>query len=434
MRSAQQSGSSEADPAVVFKPQAVRRAATAGALGNLIEYYDFSLYGYLAVVIAPQFFPAGNSTTSLLAALAVFATAFLARPVGGIFFGLLGDRMGRRTALISSVVCMGVAASATGLLPTYDQIGIAAAVLLFVARLAQGFSAGGEAVGSITYVYESVPMKRRAFLGSFNYIGSNLGFAVAAVVAGAVSALTTEPQMAEWGWRVPFLLAIPLTLLCLWARLRIEDTPEFAAASRRADLPTAPMREAFATHRVAMLQTLGVTVAQTGCLFLGLTYMNIYLSANLGYDATQVHWLSALVVLAGVLLMLPAGWLAGRFGSRNVMLVGFVGLLVTTYPALMLMGQQSLALAGVAYLLYMGWGALIQSPAASLFPRLFERRVRYTGMAVGYNLGNIVAGGTAPYAAAYLIDRTGNVLSPSFFVMTVCVIGIATLLGIRKYR
>jgi MHS family proline/betaine transporter-like MFS transporter len=410
----------------------VRRAATAGALGNLIEYYDFSLYAYLAVAIAPQFFPSSDPTTSLLATLGVFATAFLARPLGGLFFGRLGDKFGRRTALVASVLCMGVAAGVTGLLPTYDQIGVTAAVLLFLARLVQGFSTGGEAVGSITYVYESVPLQRRAFLGSFNYVGSNLGFAVAAIVAGAVSALTTESQMADWGWRLPFLLAIPLTVFCLWARLKLEDTPEFADMSRRHELPTSPVREAFVTHRRAMAQVFGVAAAQGGCLFMGLSYMNIYLSRELGFDKTQVHWLSALVVAGGVAILPLAGWLAGRFGSRRVLLVGFLGMLVTVYPALMLMGQGSLALAGVAFLCYMAWGAIVQAPVGVLFPRLFEPRVRYTGMAIGYNFGAIIAGGTAPYVAAYLIAGTGNLLSPAFFVMAVCFIGIVTLLTVRK--
>ena len=431
MRSAPQSASSEAE-SIQFEPRAVRRAATAGALGNLIEYYDFSLYGYLAVAIAPQFFPSSNPTTSLLAALGVFATAFISRPIGGLFFGALGDKLGRRAALIASVLCMGIAAGVTGLLPTYNQIGITAALLLFLARLVQGFSTGGEAVGSITFVYESVPHRRRGLLASVNYVGSNMGFALAAITVGAVSAFTTQPQMSSWGWRLPFLLAIPLTLFCLWARLKLEDTPEFTQASQRRDVPTAPVREALSTHPGAIAQVLGVTAAQTGCLFLGLTYMNIYLSRDLGFNKTQVHWLSALVVLGGVALLPVAGWLSGRFGSRPVLLAGFLGLLVTVYPLLMLMGQGSLVLAGVAYLCYMAWGAFVQTPVGSLFPSLFGRRVRFTGMAIGYNLGNIITGGTAPYVAAYLISGTGNLLSPAYFVIGVCVVGIGTLLTIRK--
>jgi MHS family proline/betaine transporter-like MFS transporter len=404
----------------------------AGSLGTMIEYYDFSIYGYLAVAIAPQFFPSGDPAASLLAALAVFATGLLVRPIGGIFFGRLGDRLGRRKALVSSVLCMGIASSITGLLPTYEQIGVTAAVLLFLTRVAQGISSGGESVGAYAYIYESAPPRRRAFLGGFTPIGSNLGFALAAATAGAITGLTTQGQMESWGWRIPFLLAVPLTLFCLWARLRIEDTPEFAAAAEREDIPTAPVREVLSTHRKAIMQSMGMAMAQGGAIFLGLTYIGIYLTTNLGYDQTQVFWLTSGVVLITVILMLPVGWLASRFGCRRVLLVGMVGFLVSAYPAMVLMGRGNLAVAGAAYALFMVSSAIVQVPAASLWPHLFERRVRYTGMAIGYNVGTVLAGGTAPYIAAFLVDKTGNLLSPAFYVMAVSVIGIGALLTVRK--
>ncbi|MCG0288617.1 MFS transporter [Streptomyces sp. PSAA01] len=415
-----------------YDPRTVRRAMLAGSIGTLIEYFDFSVYGYLAVAIAPQFFPGDDPAASTLAALAVFATGLVVRPIGGVFFGWIGDRWGRRKALVSSVLCMGVASSLTGLLPTYSQIGVFAAILLFITRLAQGISSGGESVGAYTYIYESAPPQRRAFLGSVTPIGSNLGFMFAAATAGAISALTTKEQMGDWGWRLPFLMAVPLTLLCLWARLRIEDTPEFKEAAQRADIPAAPIREVLATHRTALLQSIGLAMAQGGAIFLGLTYIGIYLTTNLGYDTTLVYWLSAGVVLVTVLLMVPAGRLAARFGCRRVLMGGLLGFLVTAYPAMLLMGQDSLALAGLAYLLLMLSSAFVQVPAASLWPHLFERRVRYTGMAIGYNVGTVLAGGTAPYIAAFLVDRTGNLLSPAFFVMLVCLIGIGSLLTVRK--
>ncbi|ASQ98432.1 MFS transporter [Streptomyces sp. 11-1-2] len=415
-----------------YDPRTVRRAMLAGSIGTLIEYYDFSVYGYLAVAIAPQFFPGDDPAASLLATLAVLATGLVVRPVGGVFFGWIGDRWGRRKALVSSVVCMGVASSVTGLLPTYSQIGVFAAVLLFITRLAQGVSSGGESVGAYTYIYESAPPGRRAFLGSVTPIGSNLGFMFAAATAGAISALTTKDQMGDWGWRLPFLMAVPLTLICLWARLRIEDTPEFEAAANRADIPTAPIREVLSTHRGALLQSIGLAMAQGGAIFLGLTYIGIHLTTNLGYDSTQVFWLTAGVVLVTVLLMVPAGWLAARFGCRRVLMCGLLGFLVTAYPAMTLMGRHNLALAGLAYLLFMVSSGFVQVPAASLWPRLFERRVRYTGMAIGYNIGTVLAGGTAPYIATFLVDKTGNLLSPAFFVMVVCLIGIGSLLTVRE--
>ncbi|MFD5753434.1 MFS transporter [Streptomyces sp. NPDC127033] len=430
--SATQRSAAPGAEAASFDPRSVRRAMLAGSIGTLIEYYDFSVYGYLAVVIAPQFFPSDNPATSLLAALLVFATGLVVRPIGGVFFGWVGDRMGRRKALVSSVLAMGVASSITGLLPTYEQIGVTAAVLLFLMRVVQGISSGGESVGAYTYIYESAPPKRRSFLGAVTPIGSNLGFMFAAATAGAISALTTTDQMNSWGWRLPFLMAIPLTLICLWARLRIEDTPEFQKAAEAADIPTAPIREVLATHRTALLQSIGLSMAQGGAIFLGLTYIGIYMTTELGYDSTHVYWVSAGVVLVTVLLMVPAGWLSARFGCRRVLMVGLIGFGVTAYPALMLMGRHSLVLAGAAYLLYMASSALVQVPAASLWPHLFERRVRYTGMAIGYNVGTVLAGGTAPYIAAYLVDRTGNLLSPAFFVMTVCLIGLGTLLTVRK--
>ena len=413
-------------------PRSVRRAMLAGSLGTMIEYYDFSVYGYLAVAIAPQFFPNDDPAASLLAALAVFATGLLVRPIGGIFFGRLGDRLGRRKALVSSVLCMGVASSVTGLLPTYQQIGVTAAVLLFLTRVMQGISSGGESVGAYAYIYESAPPRRRAFLGAFTPLGSNLGFALAAATAGAITGLTTQDQMNSWGWRLPFLMAVPLTLFCLWARLRIEDTPEFEAAAQREDIPTAPVREVLSTHRTALLQAMGLAMAQGGAIFLGLTYIGIYLTTNLGYDSTQVLWLTSGVVLVTVVLMVPVGRLASRFGCRRVLLVGMVGFLATAYPAMALMGRGSLVVAGAAYALFMVSSAVVQVPAASLWPHLFERRVRYTGMAIGYNVGTVLAGGTAPYIAAFLVDQTGNLLSPAFYVMGVSVIGIAALLTVRK--
>jgi MHS family proline/betaine transporter-like MFS transporter len=410
----------------------MRRALLAGSIGTLIEYFDFSVYGYLAVTIAPQFFPGSDPTASVLAALAVFATGLVVRPIGGIFFGWIGDRWGRRKALVSSVLCMGVASSLTGLLPTYGQIGVAAAILLFVTRVAQGISSGGESVGAYTYIYESAPPERRAFLGSVTPIASNFGFVLAAASAGAISAFTTGGQMAAWGWRLPFLAAVPLTVLCLWARMRIEDTPEFKVAAERADIPTAPIREVLATHRRALLQSVGLSMAQGGAVFLGLTYIGIHLTTDLGYGTTAVFWLTAGVTLVTVLLMAPAGRLAARFGCRRVLLVGLCGFLVTAYPAMLLMGLHSLALTAVAYLLFMLSSAVVQVPAASLWPHLFERRVRYTGMAIGYNVGTVLAGGTAPYIATWLVQHTGNELSPAFFVMVVCVIGIGALLTVRK--
>lgn len=187
------------DLAAQHTRQKARRAAVAGGVGTLIEYYDFSLYGFMAVVIAPMFFPSDDPVTSLLSALAVFGTAYLIRPLGGIVFGHIGDRFGRKKALMATLVCMGIGSTAMGLLPTPEQIGVWATVLLVIVRLLQGFSAGGEVGGAATFISESAPPQRKATYGAFTPVGSTGGFAMAAGVAGAVTALTTDAQMESWG-------------------------------------------------------------------------------------------------------------------------------------------------------------------------------------------------------------------------------------------
>ena len=216
-----------------------RRAAVAGGVGTLIEYYDFSLYGYMAVIVAPLFFPNADPIISLLSALAVFGTAYLIRPLGGIVFGHIGDRYGRKKALVATLVCMGLASTAMGLLPTYAQLGVWATFLLVLVRVAQGFSAGGEVGGSATFISESAPAHLKARYGAFTPLGSTGGFALAAAVAGTVSGLTTDAQMESWGWRIPFLLAFPLTVFCLWARSRVDETHDLDEADKAPHCPSA---------------------------------------------------------------------------------------------------------------------------------------------------------------------------------------------------
>ncbi|MDR6910740.1 MHS family proline/betaine transporter-like MFS transporter [Rhodococcus fascians] len=405
-----------------------RKAAVAGGVGTLIEYYDFSLYGYLAVVVAPLFFPSSDPTTSLLASLAVFATAYLMRPLGGVAFGHVGDRFGRKTALLATLVCMGMASMAMGLLPTHGQVGIWASVLLLSVRLLQGFSAGGEVGGSATFISESAPAHLKATYGAFTPLGSTGGFALAAGVAGLTSALTTDEQLQSWGWRIPFLLALPLTLFCLWARTRVEETHVRAETGGRED--HAPIVKLFRRQPVALVQATGISAACNGTAYIGLTYMSIHLTTQLGYSRTTAYW-TAFGVIALVALAMPLGGrIADRIGRVRFMAWSLVGFLVLTLPAMSVM-HHGILIAAVAYLLVMVNTVGTQVGAYTLLPLLFERDLRFTGVAMGWNLGVVIAGGTAPLAAVWLIDRTGLVLAPAFFVMVCALVGLAALAGVR---
>ena len=411
-----------------------RRAVVAAGIGTVVEYYDLTVYAYLAVVVSPLFFPSDDPTASLLSSLAVFASAYLMRPIGGIFFGRLGDRFGRKRALLVSVILMGVGTTLMALLPTYAAVGVLAPILLVVARLLQGFSAGGELGGALTYVYEIVGPKRRGLGGSIVALGSNSGFALAAIVVATTSALTSEAQMDSWGWRIPFVAGLPLLVLCLWLRTRIEDSPEFTKTAERRELPKAPLRELLRSQPAQVLQVLGLGIAQNATGYMVLTYIGIHLVREGGYSQTAVTWTAAGVIVFIASCMPLAGILVDRFGSRPVLIAGLLTAATLAYPAMALMTGHGLAVAAIAFAVFALCTPLIQVATAPLFPSLFDTKVRLTGVALGFNLSTVLAGGTAAYIATWLIDRTGNSLSPAYFLIGSSAIGLLTLLTIRRKR
>ncbi|MET4166845.1 MULTISPECIES: MFS transporter [Gordonia] len=412
--------------------QRSRRAVIAAGVGTVVEYYDLTVYAYLAVVVSPLFFPSDDPTASLLSSLAVFASAYLMRPIGGIFFGRLGDRFGRKRALLVSVILMGVGTTLMALLPTYAAVGVLAPILLVVARLLQGFSAGGELGGALTYVYEVVGPKRRGLGGSIVALGSNSGFALAAIVVATTSALTSEAQMDSWGWRVPFVAGLPLLLLCLWLRTRIEDSPEFTKTAERRELPKAPLRELLRSQPIQVLQVLGLGIAQNATGYMVLTYIGIHLVREGGYSQTAVTWTAAGVIVFVAACMPIAGLLVDRFGSRPVLIAGLLTAATLAYPAMALMTGHGLAVAALAFAVFALCTPLIQVATAPLFPSLFDTKVRLTGVALGFNLSTVLAGGTAAYIATWLIDRTGNSLAPAYFLIGASAIGLLTLMTIRR--
>ncbi|MGW6034851.1 MFS transporter [Gordonia terrae] len=409
-----------------------RRAVIAAGVGTVVEYYDLTVYAYLAVVVSPLFFPSDDPTASLLSSLAVFASAYLMRPIGGIFFGRLGDRFGRKRALLVSVILMGVGTTLMALLPTYAAVGVLAPILLVIARLLQGFSAGGELGGALTYVYEVVGPKRRGLGGSIVALGSNSGFALAAIVVATTSALTSEAQMDSWGWRVPFVAGLPLLLLCLWLRTRIEDSPEFTKTAERRELPKAPLRELLRSQPIQVLQVLGLGIAQNATGYMVLTYIGIHLVREGGYSQTAVTWTAAGVIVFVASCMPIAGLLVDRFGSRPVLIAGLLTAATLAYPAMALMTGHGLAVAALAFAVFALCTPLIQVATAPLFPSLFDTKVRLTGVALGFNLSTVLAGGTAAYIATWLIDRTGNSLAPAYFLIGASAIGLLTLMTIRR--
>ena len=409
-----------------------RRASVAGFVGTIVEYYDFATYGLVAVILAPQFFGTENSAAAVLAALAVFGTAYVARPLGGMVFGHLGDRYGRRTILVTTIASMGFCSALIGVLPTLDQVGLVAPVLLILLRLGQGFAAGGELMGAVAYVLESTPNGRRGILTSITQMGATLGFSIAALVVGSVTAVTTSEQMSAWGWRVPFLLCLPLTLVCLALRLRLEDSPEFADMVANSEVKRAPLLDAVRQYPGAIVKAAAFTIATTAASHVGLVYMSVLLIKTLGFDSQSVYWTTALVVAVAALSTPVWGTISDRVGRRPVMIVATVGTAAVVYPVLWAMSStSSIVVVGMAFLVYMIFTQAF-APGLTAVSELFPRRVRYSGSALGYNAGIVVGGAFAPYMSAQLVESTGSALSPALLIVAVCAIGLAAAISIRE--
>ncbi|MDF3306214.1 MFS transporter [Rhodococcus sp. T2V] len=403
--------------------RSIHKVALGAGGGTVLEFYDFSIYGYLAVVMSPLFFPFDDPVLSLLAALAVFGTAYFMRPLGSVVFGHVGDRYGRKTALVATLLCMGLASTAMGLLPTYGQAGFLAPFLLVLVRMIQGFSAGGENGGAATFVSEVAPPSRRARYGSVIGLGGNIGFASAAAMAALMTVVTTDEQMQSWGWRIPFLLSLPLTLLCLWIRRTLQDS---LASVTDGAVDESPLRAVFRDERRSLLRLAGLSIAVNGTSYFGFTYLSIHLTKTDGYDTVPVYWIAVGVIALTGLLMLLTGILADRIGTRAVGCIGLVGYLILTYPAMTLL-DGGLGWAALGFFLIMVNTSFLQVAVFTMAPRLFAARHRYTGVAVGYNIGVMIAGGTAPFVSVALAEGTGHALAPAFFVLGVALLGLFTM-------
>lgn len=409
-----------------------RRVAIIAGMGSAVEFYDFSIYGLMAAYLGHKFFPSENSLTALLATLAIFGSAFIVRPLGGLFFGWLGDKYGRSKTLVVTVLGMGIGSVLMGLLPTYETFGVLASVLLLACRLAQGFFAGGELGGASTYISESVPRNRRGLYGAFNPLGAAVGLAAAPAVAAICSMLLSPEQMSSWGWRIPFLLCGPLIALTLYARMFLEDSPQFKHAVEQHKETRTPLKVLFTQYRTPLLKSVGIATAQNAMVYIGLLYFNIHLTRTLGYPASNVFLLMAAAPLLAGFFMPMFGALSDKIGRRPVILTGYASYFVLLPLAMMLMEQGSFALACFGVLLTFVPYSMVQAIGYPLYAELFPTKVRYSGAALGINFGALIGGASAPSLATWLTAVTGDHLSAAYLGMAAACLAVAVLLTVKE--
>jgi len=415
--------------APVPSPAMVRRASLAGFLGTVVEAYDFFVYTYLIVYTAPLFFPNDDPVVGVLSSLLVLGSGFLTRPLGGLFFGRLGDRMGRRFTLMVTIIGMGTATVLMGVLPTYAAIGIAAPILLVVFRLFQGFSAGGELAGSTTFVSEHSTKNNHGLLSTITPLGFAAGTAIAPAVVALVASVLSEDVMAEWGWRVPMLMSLPLTAVCLLLRLGLEDSPEFKRLADSHKIPRTPVRELFTGY---WRQLLKVTLLSATVLMIGYivaAFLPLFLQKEAGFAAGTTAAMASVSGVTAMAFTVTAGLVIDKIGRRNLMFVVMGALAVLFYPLLVLMqAKDGNFLVGMFGLMILGGlGGAAASPAYAALTAVFPARVRYTGAALGFGLGSAIGGGLGPWLAAQLTESTGNIYAPAFLAIGAALVGIAII-------
>lgn len=406
-------------------PATLRKVIAASAIGNFVEWFDFAVYGFLAVTIASLFFPPGNPTLALLQTFAVFAVSFALRPLGGIVFGILGDRIGRKRVLSITVLMMAGATTLIGLLPTYASIGLLAPLLLALARCLQGFSAGGEYAGACAFVMEHAPTEQKARYGSFVPVSTFLAFASAAGLVFGLDQLISSEQMQAWGWRLPFLIAAPLGLVGLYMRLRLDESPAFKAMASEPAPEHSPLKETLRLHG-ATIACLGAFISATALPFyMFTTYLTTYMQV-VGGATRPTALLASLMALIFAGLLCPfIGRYSDHVGRRRTILTAGVALIVAVYPAFTLATSGALLPSALGAMLLAVGAVICGVVTAVLLSEQFPTRVRYTASAFTYNLAYTLFGGTAPLVATWLIEQTGDRMAPAYYLIVIALIALA---------
>lgn len=407
-----------------------RKVVISGMLGNGLEWYDYALYGILAPTFSTLFFPSDDKTMSLLATYLTFAVGFIFRPLGAVIFGRLGDKYGRKKALVTSMILMAVATGCLGLLPTYEMIGWLAPAMLVIIRIVQGISLGGAFSGSMSYVVEHAPASKRATVGSVTMLSLVIGFLLGSIAASVTSTMLSPEDFKSWGWRIPFFFGVAIGFVGYYIRHHGEESPEFQKAKESGTLSERPVRDAFLKHPLLMLQGFAAYIFVTIPFYMIAIYTINYNENHLKLPEDQALTSNAIAMIAMFLPIIPAARLADKIGRKKVLMGAIVGMILSLYPAFQYMDDGSFMHVVVAQCVLAFFLGAYLAPIPALLVELYPTSVRYTGMSLSYNLCAIL-GGFTPALSELLIKSTGERTSIMFVLLAA---GVASLFMLALYK
>ncbi|RZI46439.1 MFS transporter [Candidatus Finniella inopinata] len=409
------------------------RTVITSMTGNLFEWYDFALFGYFAPIIGKLFFPSFDPISQLLSAYGAFAAGYLARPLGGLFFGYIGDRHGRKKALVLTILFMAVPTALIGVLPTYEHIGGAAPVILILFRLLQGISMGGNYAGSITFTTEHSTKNRRGLVGSFTVTSCLLGLMLGSAMAALFSSILTDAQMEAWGWRLPFLAGISICVVGYYLRRSVAESPVYEQAEKTGNLSQTPVRDVFKKHGSSLLTLVLVVMLHDLSFYILFVYMTTHLTEFLHLSKSMAFTINTINMVFVSLITIGSAWLSDIYGRKIVMGTAAVLFIAGTIPLMMVVNQsdQMLYIFLAQALMAVGVGGYF-GPLPALMVETFPTAVRNSAVSLTTNISGPLFGGTAPQIVIVFITLTGSNLVPAFYLTAGAVVALIALTRLKS--
>lgn len=409
----------------------MRKVVISGMIGNALEWYDYALYAQFSSIIAKLFFPSDDHIVSMIATFGVFSVGFIVRPLGAVLFGFLGDRYGRRFALSAAILLMSIPTGCIGILPSYDSIGIWAPILLTVIRIFQGLSLGGEFSGCIAYIVEHSSVSSRGLAGSSSFVSMCIGILLGSLTAVFLSSILSVEDLESWGWRIPFILGVFIGVVGLYIRLNLSESPVYEKAKLKGDISDAPISEISHSYLKPLFLAMGLYFNVTIPFYIVSIFINSFMQTS-GYLVSHAVLINCISLLILITIMPLSAYISDFVGRKKVLIAGTFLNFIFAYPVFYLLNQGGYILPLVSQILLSFSVAVYMGPMPTTLVELFPTRVRFTGVAISYNLIAGLFGGTAPMFSFWLIRTTGSLTSVAFYIMAAAAITAFSLVYFKE--
>lgn len=407
----------------------MKKVLISGMIGNALEWYDYALYAQFSYIIGQHFFPDSEIRDTLT--FAVFASGFFIRPLGAIVFGNIGDKMGRRLALMIGILTMAIPTAAIGMLPSYNSIGIAAPILLVLIRLTQGFSLGGEFSGCITYIVEHATNKNRGLLGSMAFISMCAGMLLGVMTASFMSAIMTTEDLFNWGWRIPFIAGLFVGLIGIYIRTNLSESPLYKSVNAKKILVSQPLYELLKNHLKSLFLAISIYITVTAPFYTATVFVENFMQ-KLGYSS-HIAFASGTIILVTLIIVMPiSAIISDKIGRKKILVLGTLLILLSSYPVFWALGQMNDFLALFACFTFSLILGVYMGPVPTVLVELFPTSIRFTGVALSYNISAAAFGGTAPMFATLLINFTKDPFSMGYYLSSLALFSFISLYWFKE--